>query len=80
MVKRGDKIRILNRDGQYGQWANRTWIVDHIATNEKEHPGYDKGIGGKLVSERNLPVSLYEWEFEVVKSKGLSKKKLKKVM
>lgn len=66
MVKIGDKIRILNENGQYTKWAKKLWIIDNIATSKEEHQGYDKGIGGKLVNCKGLPVSLYEYEFEVV--------------
>jgi hypothetical protein len=76
MVKIGDRIKILNRDGQYGKWANKLWTVDHIATSREEHRGYDEGIGGKLVSAKGLPVSLYEWEIEVVPKSN----KLKRVI
>lgn len=68
-VRIGSKIRILNEDGQYSEWVNKTWTVEHIATSREEHQGYDKSLGGKLISCKNLPVSLYEYEFEVVKRK-----------
>jgi len=65
MVKLGDKIKILNEDGQYTQWASKTWIVNHIAYNEQQHRGYDSGMKGEaLVSCKGLPVSLYEYEIE----------------
>ena len=67
MIKIGDRIRILNRDGQYTKWANKIWVVKHIARNRQEHQGYDEGIGGNLISCKGLPVSLYDWEFEVEK-------------
>ncbi|MCK9370443.1 hypothetical protein M0R04_11085 [Candidatus Dojkabacteria bacterium] len=66
MVKIGDKIRILNQDGQYSKWVKQIWIVEHIATSEQEHQGYDRCIGGNLISCKDLPVSLYDWEFEVM--------------
>lgn len=76
MVKIGDRIKILNRDGQYSKWANKLWIVNHIAKNRKEHLGYDESIGGNLVSCKDLPVSLYDYEFRVVKPSS----KLKEVV
>ena len=64
MVKIGDKIRILNEGGQYTKWANKTWKVTHAETGGR---GYDMGVFPmKLISCKNLPVSLYEYEFEVV--------------
>lgn len=68
MVKIGDKIRILNRDGQYAKWADKTWIVSHIAHTKNEHPGFDAACAGDvLIDCEGLPVSLYSWEFEVQK-------------
>ncbi len=64
-VRIGDKIRILNENRNYNEWADKTWIVNHIATCREEHQGYDESVGGKLISCKNLPVSLYEYEFEV---------------
>ncbi len=66
-IKIGDKIKILNQDGQYSKWSNKTWTVDHIAHSTEEHQGYDEGLAGEaLVSCKGLPVSLYEYEIEVV--------------
>jgi hypothetical protein len=78
MVKIGDTIKILNRDGQYTKWAKKTWVVNHIARSEGrgkgQHPGYDNAMrGGALVDCIGLPVSLYEYEFVVVKSKPRKK-------
>lgn len=72
MVKIGNKIKILNQDGQYTKWANKTWTINHIAYSEEQHPGYDNGINipGKrkhpLIDCKDLPVSLYPWEYEIV--------------
>lgn len=67
MVRIGDKIRIINQDGQYTQWADKVWTVEDIAYSRDDHPGYDEGCGGGvLISCTDLPASLYEWEFEVV--------------
>jgi len=69
MVKIGDTIKIHNTDGQYTKWANRTWTVSHIETPEKHGYGYDTGVGGNLISCNGLPVSLYDWEYDIVSSK-----------
>jgi hypothetical protein len=72
MVKIGDKIKILNTNGQYTKWANKTWIVNKISYSEQQHPGYDDGVNipGQrkmaLIDCKNLPVSLYTWEYEIV--------------
>lgn len=68
MVKIGDKIRILNENGQYGEWTDTIWTVSSIAYSVDDHPGYDEAVGGPLVDCENLPVSLYEYEFEIVES------------
>jgi len=74
MVKLGDKIRIINQDGQYTKWAKKVWVVNHIARNKKQHPGYDSGMkGGALVDCVGLPVSLYEYEFEIVSHRPVGK-------
>ena len=66
MVKVGQWIKILNEDGQYSEWANKKWKVESIAHNSEEHPGYDSGVSpAELISCEGLPVSLYDWEFEV---------------
>jgi hypothetical protein len=66
-VKIGDRIRILNENGQYGKWVDKFWIVNHIAYSKEDHPGYDSGMGGEaLVDCDGLPVSLYEYEIEVI--------------
>jgi hypothetical protein len=66
-VKLGDKISIINQDGQYTPWTYKNLIVEHIAYSEKQHCGYDRGMNGQaLVSCKGLPVSLYEYEFEVI--------------
>ena len=66
-VRMGDRIRILNQNGQYTRFTGKTWMVDHIAHDESEHPYYDEGVSPSvLISAEGLPVSLYDWEFEIV--------------
>ena len=63
----GSKIRILNENGTYDKWVGKTWKVTDIYKNEDENPYYDMGVyPEKLVECEDLPVALYEWEFEVV--------------
>jgi hypothetical protein len=62
----GDKIRITSENENYNRHRNKVWTVSDIAHSVEEHRGYDEGTGGDLVSCRGLPVSLYEWEFEIV--------------
>ena len=64
-VRIGDKIRILNENRNYNDWADKIWTVNHIATSREEHQGYDESVGGQLISCKGLPVSLYEYEIEV---------------
>ena len=67
MVKVGDKIKILNQNGQYTQWAKRKWTITKIYHDDTEHQGYDMGVyPEKLIECEDLPVALYEYEIEVV--------------
>ena len=71
MIKIGDKIKILNENGQYNKWADKVWEIDEIFDPKKEDGekarGYDMGVyPEKLISCKNLPVSLYEYEIEVI--------------
>jgi len=68
MVKIGDKIKIVSDNENYDRFRDKAWIVEHIATNTKEHPGYDEGMyPKKLIDCVGLPVSLYEYEFIIIK-------------
>ena len=69
MVRIGDKIKIAsdNENENYAEYRNKVLTVNHIAINRKQHPGYDEGIGGQLVSCKNFPFSIYEYEFEIIK-------------
>lgn len=61
----GNLIKIENQDGQYTKWADRLWEIDYIAYSGR---GYDPGMkGSALVSCKGLPVSLYEYEFTIVR-------------
>lgn len=66
MVEIGDRIKIISENDNYDSYRRESWEVEDIAYSEKEHPGYDPGVGGPLVSCEGLPFSLYEWEFEEV--------------
>jgi hypothetical protein len=64
-LKIGDKIRLTNQDYDfYEAIKDRELTITHIAYSEKEHPGYDSGVGGALVDTEELDCSLYTWEFE----------------
>ena len=63
----GDKIRIISDNDNYDKYRNMDLIVSHIAHNTDEHPGYDTGLTGQaLVDCKDVPFSLYEYEFELV--------------
>ena len=67
MVKVGDRIRIISDNSSYKQYKNRTWEIEKVSFSREDHPGYDDGLNGQaLVDCRNLPFSLYEYEFEIV--------------
>lgn len=67
-VRIGSKIKIkADKDNEtYNKFRNKVWTVTHIARNQKEHPGYDSGVNEALVDCKGLPVSLYEYEFDIV--------------
>jgi len=65
-LKIGSKIRIISDNPNYKKWINKTWIVESIENEDNHSRGYDTGVGGNLISCKNLPVSLYDWEFEEV--------------
>jgi hypothetical protein len=72
MVEIGDKIMISsdNDNENYKKWRGKILIVEDVAYSREEHAGYDEGVGGALVSCKDFPFSLYEYEFEIVESKG----------
>ena len=67
MVKIGDKIKIISDNDNYDKYRGKTWTVEHITRNRKEHLGYDEGVGGVLVDAKGLPFSLYAYEFRVIR-------------
>jgi len=75
MVKIGDKIRITSDNETYNKWRWKTWTVSHIAMNREQHPGYDSGVGGSLIDCEGLPVSLYEYEYDIVSESPKKKNK-----
>jgi len=63
-VEVGDKIKLLNENGNYDKWEDKTWTVSSV---EYSGGGYDEGLSGQgLISCKGLPVSVYEYEIEVV--------------
>lgn len=67
-IQIGSKIRIKkdNDNETYAKWRDKVWTVEKISYSTKDHPGYDNGVGGPLVDCKDLPVSLYNWEFDIV--------------
>ena len=64
MVKIGNRIRIISDNENYDKFRKKTWEVEDVEVGGR---GYDMGMfPEKLISCKNLPVSLYEYEFEVV--------------
>lgn len=71
MVKIGDKIK-LTEDAldNYGQeYAGKTFRVTSVAKNKRQHQGYDEGVVGNLIDVDGLEFSLYDYEFEIVRSR-----------
>ena len=65
----GDKIKIISDNELYDEYRKKVWVITHIARSQEEHQGYDKAVGGNLVSAEGLPFSLYDWEFEKTNKK-----------
>jgi hypothetical protein len=51
MVEIGDEIRIINQNGQYSLWTDKTWIVNSIYRSSKENPYYDDSMKGQALVE-----------------------------
>lgn len=63
----GDRFKIISDNDNYDKFRSQVWTIDHIARDRNAHQGYDEGMGGQaLVSASGLPVSLYEYEIELV--------------
>jgi hypothetical protein len=65
-VKIGSNVKITSDNKTYNKWREDIWIVNDIARNSEEHQGFDECVGSPLISCEGLPVSLYEWEYEIV--------------
>ena len=51
----------------YGKkYKNKQFTIDHVATSEDEHPGFDSGVGQALYDLKELEFSLYEYELESI--------------
>jgi len=65
--KVGMKIKIISDNENYDPYRNKIWTIEHVAYSTEEHPGYDNSMMGEaLVDCKNLPFSLYEYEFDYV--------------
>lgn len=64
--KIGDKVKIIDLDNYGEKWRDRVIVIEHIAYEKNDHPGFDECAGSPLYSFKNIPFSLYEWEFENV--------------
>lgn len=65
----GDRVKVSSEEDNenYDSFRNKVLIVDHVATNKNEHPGYDSGVGGGLYDFRTedgkyVNFSLYAYE------------------
>lgn len=69
-VRVNDRIRITSDNEAYDPFRDRLWVVELISYSVKDHPGYDSDVGGPLIDCYDLPVSLYDWEFEIITGTG----------
>jgi hypothetical protein len=61
--KIGDKVYMsANAAENYNESTNREFTVDHVATSEAQHPGFDTGVNQPLYDLVGYPYSLYEYE------------------
>jgi hypothetical protein len=66
MIAVGDRITIVDTGNEYYKpYLNKVWTVESVSHSKNDHPGYDKCVGGPLIDCKDLPFSLYEFEFEV---------------
>ena len=73
MFKIGDKVKIAsdNDNENYDNFRDKVLTITHIATNEKQHEGYDSSMQGMALYDfKDVPFSLYEYEIEPKKIKG----------
>lgn len=47
----------------YARFRDKTLTINHVAHNQREHPGFDESAGSALYDFDGCPFSLYEWEF-----------------
>lgn len=70
LYKKGQKVKVNpNNDNEnYDSFKNEILIITNVATNEKEHPGFDNSLEGESLydfvtkSGKQVPFSLYDYE------------------
>lgn len=63
--KIGSKVKVSpeNDNENYDSFRNKVLTVSNVATNEREHPGYDTGMNGQALYDFDgIPCSLYDYE------------------
>lgn len=73
-LKIGSIVRVISDNENYKRFSNKSLEVIHIAHNTTEHPGYDYSVAPQVlcdfveyISRKEVPCSLYEYEFEIIK-------------
>lgn len=66
--RKGDRVVMTETAIEnYGEeYRDKHLTIEHVATSEDEHPGFDTGIGEALYDLKELEFSLYEYEIEGV--------------
>jgi len=68
----GKKAKVISDNDCYDSFRNEVLIITHVAYSSADHPGYDSGMQGealcdfKTKSGKDVPCSLYEYEFELI--------------
>lgn len=66
------KAKITSDNENYTEFMGKKLIITHVAYSTSEHPGYDTSLAGealcdfKTIDGKDVPFSLYEYEFKLI--------------
>jgi hypothetical protein len=69
-----NRLAIITSDNDnYAKYRGATLRITHVAYNKSQHPGYDSCMAGEALCDfvvdatnREVPFSLYEYEFKCI--------------
>ena len=70
----GRKAKVVSDNENYDSFRDKTLVITHVAYSTDEHPGYDSACEGQALCDfkttdgEQIHNSLYEYEFEIVRS------------